>query len=319
MKALSIGTNQVEYVEIETPIEEGHIKVKVTLAAITHADVALSMGADKDKLPRIGGRIAVGLVSEAPESTGLMKGERVLLSPYRDGKVRGLDIDGYLSEYAVVPMDCVYPLPEGVTDRDAIFAELIAVAVRTIDKLNVQDGEYVTLLGTDYLSLILAQLVDYYHAIPIIVANEDEGLQLAQDMGLTYCIDKRTTDVLSRIRNITGGVMTDCTVFEGLHPVDPQLAIDATKMLGRICIVGTDGYIGPIQADLSNIMRKRIVLTGATNGGRNILTAINLLATEALHVDFFQPKTIDFEQAKDTLEILSTTPNFNGLVLCRID
>ena len=140
MKVWTITENKnLQLNELEKTVGPDEVKVKVTNVTLGRADISLYLGHDKNRLPVVPGRMAVGLVSESGEHCPFMKGERVLLSPYRDGKIRGCDIDGYMGDYAVVSGDCVLSLPEGVSSREALFAENIALAIRAIDKIKVEE------------------------------------------------------------------------------------------------------------------------------------------------------------------------------------
>lgn len=319
MKVLTIDkANSLIEQERDGALHDNLVKVKVTSAVIAHSDIALLSGKDLSRLPIVPSRIAVGLVSESADDFGLRKGERVLLNPYRNGRICAMDIDGYLGDYAVLPLDCVHTLPEGVSDASAVFAEHIALAIRCLDKIKVEKGDYVAVLGTSHFSLLLAQLIDYYHAIPIVIGSDPAGLEMAADIGITYRIDLNTTDAVQRVNLITGGKLCDCTVLEGAACTAPQLAFSLAKTLGRVCVAGIDSYIGRLSADLCTVLDKRLMVIGVTNGGKNIPSAINLLATGALHTALLPVDHTDYASVGDYMRSL-TGRGYNGITVCHID
>lgn len=303
--------------EVERTVGENEVKVKVTDVTVSRSDIALYMGHDKARLPVVPGRMAVGLVSEAGEQCPFMKGERVLLTPYRDGKIRGCDIDGYLGDYAVVPGDCVLSLPEGVAASEAIFAEHIALALRAIDKIKVEQGEYVVIMGTKTFGLLAAQLVNFYHAIPIIIGNDAEDLELAADLGITYTINSDKQNVLQRVRDITNGLLCECAICTE-NGARIQQAFNLAKKMGRICLVGEDEFCREMNVDLKLVLSKRLSIVSVTNGGKNIPAAINMLATDAVSTDALPVVRVDFDTIDATYaEYAKDRPN--DLVLCTVD
>jgi len=297
---------------------QSEIKVKITDVVLTHTDFALFAGRDKSKLPVVPGRLAVGLVSETAGDTSYMKGERVLLSPYRDGKIRGYDMPGYLSDYVLVPKDCVISLPEGIKNTDAIFAELIALALKAIDKLKVEEGEYVTIMGADDFCLIAAQIVDYYHAIPIVVSSDEEGLDMATELGVTYIIDSTGSNVEQRVKNITNGAMCECAIVQS-YSSKVQNGLNLTKKQGRVCIVGPDEYLGDLPVDLHNLVAKRLSVSSVTNGGKNIPAAINFLATDAITTVGLPTRYLRFDTVDQSFAETTSAQLFGPLVVVRVD
>lgn len=298
-----------------TPSE---LKIKLTDVVLTHTDFALFAGRDKAKLPVVPGRLAVGMVSETAGDTSYMKGERVLLSPYRDGLVRGYTMDGYLRDYVIVPKDCVISLPEGVKNTEAVFAELIALALKAIDKLKVEEGEYVTIMGADDFCLIAAQIVDYYHAIPIVISSDEDGLDIATELGITYVIDSTGANIEQRVRNITNGAMCECAIVQS-YSSKVQNGLNLTKKQGRVCVVGPDEYLGDLPVDLHNLVAKRLSISSVTNGGKNIPAAINFLATNAITTVGLPARYVSFATIDQTFAETTAAQLFGPITVAKVD
>ncbi len=294
------------------------IKIKITDVLLTHTDFALYAGRDKAKLPVVPGRMALGLVSETAGDTTYMKGERVLIKPYMDGKMRGLDLNGFLSDYVIAPKECVISLPEGIKNEEAIFVELIALALRAIDKLKVEEGEFVAIMGADDFCLIAAQIVDYYHAIPIVVSADEAGLDIATELGITYVIDTTGASAVERVRNITNGAMCECAIVQSIS-AKVQNGLNLTKMQGRVCIVGPDAYLGDLPVDLHNVVAKRLNITSVTNGGKNVPAAINFLATQAITTIGLPTKRLAFADISDYFADTGATQLFGPLTVVKVD
>ena len=62
----------------------------------------------------------------------------------------------------------------------------ISIALSIIDKLHVEKGEHVAIIGGTLFANILAQVVAYYQAVPIIIDDNEENLKLAKKCGVYY-------------------------------------------------------------------------------------------------------------------------------------
>ncbi|MGI6701749.1 MAG: zinc-dependent alcohol dehydrogenase [Christensenellales bacterium] len=287
---------------------ENEIKVKVKKAAITSTDIALYIERTDKEYPIVPVRIASGLVSEADDQSGYKKGERVLLSPYYINRttqgqgptsVMGLDLNGYLADYVVVPESNVYQLPDGVTDEDALFTEYIAMGVKTLQALNVDKQDYVAIFGANALSNIIAQLAIYYKAIPIVIDKDEVKLKVAENSGIYYAINSDKENIKNKIKEITGGKYADSTVFACRATQDPPLAFDIAAYGGRVGIIGYNRYVSKLSADLRPILLKRLSVFGINSGVGMLDTALNLLTNKAVRVSHLINKTVDFERAEE--------------------
>ncbi|MBR2984192.1 MAG: zinc-binding dehydrogenase [Clostridia bacterium] len=309
-KIFDVGNIQLQETELSA---ENLVKIKVTKVPFLGTDLNAFYGKNK-VMPITPGRLAVGLVSEADPLTGLQKGEKVVVSPYLKapkGKgvlVYGVDVDGFLSDYIAQPFENVYSLPDGVSEDAALFAENIALANKTFSILHIDSHEYVVVLGANAQGLILAQLANYYHAIPILIDKDENKLDLARDYGICYCVNSEVQDVKQRVLEITGGNMADYAVFEAKGGLDPSLAINLTKNEGSVAIIGLTKQGDPLNADIRTILTKELTVVGIGDGHEEFPAAINLLANKAIDVGGLVDDRIPLEDCVEFFEKL--TPNY---------
>lgn len=299
---------------------ENEIKVKVTKASITSTDIALYLNKTDKSYPIVPSRIAAGLISEASLESGYKKGQRVLLCPYSLQKnqqnlseqplnIMGLDSNGFLADFVIVPESNVSLLPEGVSDEDALFTEYIAMGSKTLSTLGIGKQNYVAIFGANVLSNIIAQLAIYYKAIPIMIAKDENKLKIAENSGIYYTINSNKENVKNKVKEITGGKFADSTVFACRASQDPPTAFDITAYGGNIGIIGYNKYINKLSADLRPILIKKLSIYGINNGYGSMDTAMNLLANKAIKVNHLINKTIDFEHAEEIFHKLSKEQN----------
>ena len=211
MKAWHIeNLNRIKLVESVLPKREGEIKLKMSKVAISSTDFAYFAAGEENehgKSVAVPGHSAVAYVSSEDSAAGLKLGARVVVSPFvryeehgvAKVKVLGVDTDGLLGDFASVPEENVYALPDGVPDDEAIFAEYIALGNNVLNSMEADKGDFVVIVGASTLGLVLSQLALYYQMIPILVDLDAEKLALAASWGVYYLLNP-TYDNLERRR-----------------------------------------------------------------------------------------------------------------------
>ena len=309
-----------ESINEDSTIPKECAKVKIARAGICASDIATYLG-NTSIYPLSPCRIAVGLISESGDIT-LKKGQRVMLSPYTRTtndtfKTHGVDIDGYLSDFANVSLNDIYTLPDGISDESITFIDDIALAIKMHEKLSIDKTQYVLINGCSAKNLIFAQLCIYYQAIPIVVDNDPARLELASELGIYYQIDTNEENITSKLKEITSGLMADYLIL------DTDISTNVDNILynlgndGRVGMYGFATTINDLQGDLSPVITHNLTIYGVNNGQGEIETAINMLATETVKVDCLIDKVIDISEVEDVFEQLShSTMYLKTIVKC---
>lgn len=300
--------------------ENDYIKVKISKASITSTDVTSFLG-KYNIYPIVPARSAVALVSESTLPS-YKQGQRLFLSPYSTinnttYKTHGVNIDGYLGDYAFVPTSQVFSLPEGVTDDEAVFIEDIALAINVLERLSVEKAEYIALYGASYINCIIAQLAIYYQTIPVMIDFDDERLNLASNCGVYYTINNTQENALQKIIEITSGKMVDHLVFDTDCFTTLDDLIPYVRSKGKVCLVGFNKYMPPIMCNMSRIVANQLQILGVNNGRTEISSAINMLANDIIKVDGFIENVIELEHFPDLMKKLSDKTNYlKNIVKC---
>ncbi|MBQ3235712.1 MAG: hypothetical protein IJA97_06105 [Clostridia bacterium] len=271
------------------------VKIKTTKCFITLNDLSLYKGELKREYPFTPCSIAVGQVVETlKESNYISKGSKVYLAPFAcNGK------DGYLRDFVILPSNEVYVLPETVTEADALFINHISLAITIIDRLNIDRGNHVAIVGGSFLANVIAQLLMYYQSVPILIDSVEDNLELAHKTNVYYTLtpDK---NLESEVLAITGGRKCSKVIYVN----DSTASID---IIDKIACDGADvGVIG-ISATKAKLscnfaFDKQLNLTFIKDGSQNIETAINLLAQKAIILSYFKLPTFKFEYAPKHFE-----------------
>ena len=287
-------------------------RVKIARASLCASDIAIYNG-KLGELPIVPSRSALGVISESKDKA-LSKGQRVYLSPYIKKEnelydVKGRNLDGYLSDFAVVPVDNVYIVPESIPDESFTFIEEIAMAIKTCSLLKIKPTQYITLIGATAFNMILGQFALYYQAIPIIIDKSDAALEIAEQHGIYYTINTEKENVTDRIVEITSGNLTENLIIDVdiIRDLDQDI-LSIVSQNGKIGFVGYNTSLGKMPIDSHFIISKRLSIYGINDGIGEIESAINMLATDVVKVEDLLDKMYDFSEVNTVFKKLASSP-----------
>lgn len=329
MKAWHIeNLNRIKLVESVLPKREGEIKLKVSKVAISSTDFAYFAAGEEDEHGKsvvVPGHSAVAYVSSEDSAAGLKLGARVVVSPFvryeehgvAKVKVLGVDTDGLLGDFASVPEENVYALPDGIPDDEAIFAEYIALGNNVLNSMEADKGDFVVIVGASTLGLVLSQLALYYQMIPILVDLDAEKLALAASWGVYYLLNPTYDNLERRVEEITGGRMAEASVYVG-DGVPFDCAFRLVKDKGEVVVAGYSVRAGH-NADVADILAKQLRVIGVADGYGEMSSAINLLANRIVKTEGLIGARIGFDEVPEMVEQCAEYPYQYNKILITVD
>ncbi len=276
------------------------VKIRMLTALVDTAEAAVYNG--NASLPLIVGRNGVGMVTETGEEvTSFKRGDKVYIRPvsscgvcsackkgnrsaceraYTYGKTE----DGVLRDFITVPQSDIIALPQQVNETQGVFIEDVALAVEALDKLGIEKGEHVVIVGASRIGLILAQAAIYYQAIPILIDIREDRLALAEKMGIYYTINAVSSDPVKKVFSITCGKMAETMMFSLGAGFPVKRSFEMLTSGGRAAFVGYDNIDCDLTVDLTVALEKNIVIHMVSDAGNNYHSAINMLVSKAVDV-----------------------------------
>ncbi len=281
--------------------EENRRRIRITKVFVNRSDALLYSGAKKVRYPRIPGRFAVGLIADEG-SVHFPKGARVLVHTafpaptdgvekrdYTEDDIllRGYTADGFLRDFIYVTEDELSLLPESVSDEKALLIQHIALANAAVEKLGLQRGEHVAVIGGSMLGVFICRLLIYRQISPILIDSDAKRVEFARSCGIYYTAAEDDT-LLETVGTITGGRLTDNAVciMTGNMEKHCKTAVSVTKPGRSVAFCGQIDHSLPL--DLNEILRKRLTLTGVSVGTEYIPAAINLVANGAIDLSVYR-------------------------------
>ncbi|MBR0190047.1 MAG: alcohol dehydrogenase catalytic domain-containing protein [Clostridia bacterium] len=281
----------------ETPQTATLPKVRMTKALITLSDVLRYTG-EIDANEVVLGSAGIGILSETGQNLfDLEKGKRTYLEPVRecencynckngerekcsDLQIAGEDFDGFLSDFVSAAHEKLFVLPDSVSDKEALFIHHISLATAVYDKLNIQKGDYVAVIGANNFGNIFAQLLIYYQAVPIVMTMDEEDYEAAKKSGIYYVLGAND-NWQKEVANITSGRMTDKVVYVADCNIPVAKAFSLASFGAAVAFTGAFNKTGPVS--FMQAVKKQLDIHCINTDFGYTTTSINLIANKAIN------------------------------------
>ena len=262
MKTLVIEKpGQLSVIDRQKPVVNiGEVLVKLRYVGFCGSDLSTYLGKNPMvQYPRIPGHEISGVIEEigigSPD--GFKAGEPVTLVPYtscgqcpacRKGRsyacqfnqTLGVQRDGAMQEYISVPWQKILKAPN-LNALELAMVEPLTVGFHAIDRGRLTDSDVVMILGCGMIGAGAIVRAALRGATVIAVDIDDHKLDLASNLGATYTINSKITDLHRELSNLTGGDGPDVVVEAAGNPITYRTAVDEVAFTGRVICIGYAG------------------------------------------------------------------------------
>jgi NADPH:quinone reductase len=258
------GPDVLRYDDVPDPaLRPGGVVIEVGAVGVQGGDLLHRQSGDIPSAPHIVGYQAAGVVREVGEGVErLAVGQPVVATMFA----------GSHAELVSVPAASVWPLPDGLSVRDAAGVPIeFATAHDCLFEFGrLQPGETVLIqAGAGGVGLAAVQLAKAAGATVMATASSDQRLQRLREYGLDHPINYRTGDVVDDVMAVTERRGVDLVV----DPVGGRVletSIAALAYRGRISWVGRAGRDDDVP-DVWPIALKNGTLTGVFLGAEMMI------------------------------------------------
>lgn len=280
----------LKYADLPDPTPgPGQALIRVKAVALNHLDIWVRRGWKglNLQMPHIGGSDIAGEIVLVHADSTWQPGTRVIVDPgvnlvedewTRRGehslspgyRILGEHLRGGLAEYAVVPVQNVFRIPDGISYEHAAAPLLVGTTCwrMLFKRAALKAGESVLVIGSgggvNSLAIVLAKAAG---ATVFAIAGNDDKAQRAKQLGASEVINYRERrDWHVEILKLTKGRGVD-VVIDNVGAETIQKSLRAVARGGRIVTVGnTSGH--EIVIDNRLLFTKQISLIGSTMGSR---------------------------------------------------
>jgi len=295
------------------PARPGWVSIRTLLCGICGSDLNLLKGAESmllepyASLPMIIGHEILGVVDSAPPGSGFAPGQRVVVEPMLDCACRELPpcrfcargeynlcenfLDGALPPSTVLGFNAkasggmaemtaahpskVLPVPDGLSDEDAVLIDSMASVMQPILENFPAPGETVLIWGAGVLGQHAVRCLRAmgFEGRILVIARHTFQADLARAGGADEVLRSPSRQELAKAcggrfipttmggGNVEGGadMVFDCVASSGTF----QEALLALRARGRYVMIGTAGELGKV--DVSSLWLRQLQVTGSAS------------------------------------------------------
>jgi threonine dehydrogenase-like Zn-dependent dehydrogenase len=156
--------------------------------------------------------------------------------------------DGAFAEYLMLPVKNLYPVPEQVSDEQAVFVEPLAANFEILEQIHLRPTDHVLILGDGKMGQLAAQVLTLSGCDMTMIGHNAEKLALVEPRGVrTYLVkdashfafeDERLIDVVIECSGSEQGIETALRLIRprGTLVLKSTVAAQSTLNLAPIVI-----------------------------------------------------------------------------------
>lgn len=169
---------------------------------------------------------------------------------------------GGLAEYITIPPEQLYMVSEDVPFERLAFAEPLACVLTCFDKIKVEMGDDVVVIGAGAMGLLIIMVAKRLGARVIVSEMDEERRKLAEKLGADWTVNPLEENAVGYVRKATHGkgaqVVINCVTAKTV--VSECLAMLATT--GSFVMFGKMFPDGKIEIDINEIHDRDLSIKG---------------------------------------------------------
>jgi len=211
---------------------------------------------------------------------------------------------GCLCEYIVMPQECCFPTNGAITLEQAVLCEPLSIAVYSVKQARMPEGANIGVLGAGPigLSVLLAAKAEKDRKI-YVTEKIDARLEAARGVGVTWTGNPNRIDIVKDV--LTAEPLGLDVVFECCGQQDAlDQAFDILRPGGQLVIIGTARQ-ERISFDVDKFKRKELFIRYIRRQNHCVQTALDLIETGEVNVDFMITHHFPLEQTKKAFDLVA--------------
>jgi L-iditol 2-dehydrogenase len=332
MKAMMLtGIRQMEQIEVPQPklVRDTDVLIKMEVVGVCGSDIHYyvdgKIGKQVVQYPYAVGHEGAGTVEAVgPAVTSLEPGDPIAIEPAmpchacdqcRSGrphtcrKLRFLgcpgQADGLLCEYLVMPEECCFKIPDGMSHEQAAASEPLAIGVYAVQQSVPMEGKRIGILGAGPIGLSVQLPALAQGAERLYVTDKiDSRCELAIVSGATWAGNPEKEDVVATITE-REPLLLDA-VFEccGDQAALDQ-AIQLLKPGGKLMIVGIPATLDRVSFPIDDMRHKEVCIQNVRRQCDCVQPALDMIAEGAIDVDQMITHRFPFTETREAFDLVA--------------
>ena len=213
----------------------------------------------------------------------------------------GIFSDGAMASHVIVPRQSLYNVSSSVPAHIRALTEPLACVLNAVNKLKVQPGDTVLVLGAGPIGLLFTSLLKANGASKIIVSEiSDYRREVAKDCGATVVVNPNTEDLAAVVARETQGGPE--VVVEAVGPLLPQ-AIELVGIRGTVLQFGHHETAKP-GVPIGVVVKKEVQIIGGFIGRYSFSRAAKIMESGQLPLERIVSHRLPLSQVNQGIELL---------------
>ncbi len=311
------GKGSIKNVDLRE-IEDEEVLIKVERCGVCGTDFHIWRGTEPASQNVILGHEYGGkIIKVGKKAHGFYEGERVSVDPNiscnhceycKDAKPNlctnlkalGVDIDGGFSEYSIVPFKQLYKIPNAVPIDDVALIEPLACCIHGIERLNINVGDKVLVIGGGTIGLIMVQLAKISGASKVILSEiSDYKRKIAEELGADVTLNPQEEDLLDFLKK---DELPDKVIESVGIPSTQEQAIKVSKRGGKILMFGCGPMGETFKVGSFEIYNNELSIIGSALNPFSHQKAVKMVIGRKINLEPLVTRRITLENLPSLLE-----------------
>jgi threonine dehydrogenase-like Zn-dependent dehydrogenase len=315
--------------------EREELLLKVRMIGLCGSDLNSFRGKNPMvTFPRIPGHeVAATIVDGSKTLAALAAGVNVTMSPYTNcgkcascrrnrsnacqfNETLGVQRDGALTEYIVMPPEKLYPA--NLTIQELCLVEPLTVGFHAVSRGRVTPQDTVAVFGCGGVGLGAIAASHFAGAKTIGVDVDENKLAIARKAGAAFTIDTRTESLHERLVELTDGRGPDVVIEAIGLPLTFRAAVEEVAFTGRVVYIGYAKERVAYETRL--FVQKELDILGSRNAApEDFRQAIRMLEGHRFPVEDAVSAIVPMEDAPKLLQAWSDSPASYTKIMIRVN
>ena len=291
----------------------GHVNItRVTIMGHEIAGEVVEVGAEAPRDFTVGERVQVIAAVPCGDCYECDKG---WMEVCQNQTSMGYQYDGGFAEYMIVPkavlaVDGVNRIPDGVGFDEASAAEPLACAINAQEQLGIEKGDFTVVFGAGPIGCMHIRVARGLYEVGTVVLvdiNEERLALSAAAVQPDIVIDSSKVDVVQEIMRLTEGRGADVIITATPANVTQEQAVAMAARNGRISFFGGLPKTNPTITLDSNLVHYRQLHIHGANGSSPAQhrQALSYIADGRIPVADLITEHLPLEKAAEALDIVA--------------
>jgi len=329
MKAAVLeGIEKLEIRNLPVPVPgDDEVLIKVNACGMCGTDLKLYNGQYSARTPVVPGHEYAGEIVAVGKAVKNAKvGQRVVSDPNEscgkcywcrnqqpcfcnDLAAYGVLRDGGFAEYCTATEKGIYPIPAGLSDEAAAFAEPVSCVVHAMDRINYRSGESVVIIGGGPMGQLHLQFALHSGVRKaILVEQQPTRCDMAKKFGAHVVIKAQDGNVREQVLAETEGLGPDVVVEAVGRTETFEQAVGLARRGGRILIFGFAPEGKKAAVIPFDVLSRELTILGSWVNPYSYSRALDMLASGKLDVQTLISNRLKLDDIKQAYAMMMDKP-----------